>query len=42
MVELLLCMLGHTTKGLRCVWMSKVLVTNMKGPKQVWVAKNNA
>jgi hypothetical protein len=24
------------------VWMSKVLVTNVKGPKQVWVTKNKA
>jgi hypothetical protein len=25
-----------------CVWVSKCLVTNMKGPKQMWVPKNKA
>jgi hypothetical protein len=25
-----------------CVWVSKVLVSNMKGPKTVWVPKNKA
>jgi hypothetical protein len=24
------------------VWVPKVLVTNMKGPKQVWIPKNKA
>jgi hypothetical protein len=23
-----------------CVWVSKYLVTNMRGPKQIWVPKN--
>jgi hypothetical protein len=25
-----------------CVWVPKVLVTNVKGPKQVWVPKNKS
>ena len=25
-----------------CVWVPKVLVTNVKGPKQIWVPKNKA
>jgi hypothetical protein len=25
-----------------CVWVPKVLVSNVKGPKSVWVAKNKA
>jgi hypothetical protein len=25
-----------------CVWVFKVLVSNMKGPKQIWVPKNKA
>ena len=25
-----------------CVWVSKVLVTNVKGPKQIWIPKNKA
>jgi hypothetical protein len=25
-----------------CVWVPKVLVSNVKGPKTVWVPKNNA
>jgi hypothetical protein len=25
-----------------CVWVSKVLVSNVKGPKTVWVPKNKA
>jgi hypothetical protein len=24
-----------------CVWVPKCLVTNMRGPKQIWVPKNN-
>jgi hypothetical protein len=25
-----------------CVWVPKVLVSNVKGPKTIWVPKNNA
>jgi hypothetical protein len=32
------CHKRHNT----CVWVPKVLVTNVKGPKQVWVYKNKA
>ena len=34
---------GARTKDLvmkRSVWVSKVLVTNMRGPKQIWVPKS--
>src|SRR5690348_11447685 len=34
---------GGKHKGLKtCVWVPKVLVSNMKGPKTVWVPKNKA
>jgi hypothetical protein len=34
---------GAKHKGSRtCVWVPKVLVSNVKGPKTVWVPKNNA
>jgi hypothetical protein len=33
---------SHHKSPKTCVWVSKVLVTNMKGPKQVWVPKNKA
>jgi hypothetical protein len=29
-------------KSKTCVWVSKVLVPNIKGPKTVWVLKNKA
>jgi hypothetical protein len=32
----------HHKRPKICVWVSKVLVTNVKGPKQVWVPKNKA
>jgi hypothetical protein len=32
----------HHKKPKTCVWVPKVLVTNMKGSKQVWVPKNKA
>jgi hypothetical protein len=32
----------HHKRPKSCVWVSKVLVTNVKGPKQVWVPKNKA
>jgi hypothetical protein len=32
----------HHMRPKTCVWVPKVLVTNMKGPKQVWVPKNKA
>jgi hypothetical protein len=34
---------GAKHKSLKtCVWVPKVLVSNMKGPKTVWVPKNKA
>jgi hypothetical protein len=34
---------GGKHKGSKtCVWVSKVLVSNVKGPKTVWVPKNKA
>ena len=34
---------GAKHKGLKtCVWVPKVLVSNVKGPKTVWVPKNKA
>jgi hypothetical protein len=34
---------GGKHKGSKtCVWVSKVLVSNVKGPKAVWVPKNKA
>jgi hypothetical protein len=30
----------HHMRPKTCVWVFKVLVTNVKGPKQVWVAKD--
>jgi hypothetical protein len=34
---------GAKHKGLKtCVWVPKVLVSNIKGPKTVWVPKNKA
>jgi hypothetical protein len=34
---------GGKHKGLKtCVWVPKVLVSNVKGPKTVWVPKNKA
>jgi hypothetical protein len=34
---------GGKYKGSKsCVWVPKVLVSNMKGSKTVWVPKNNA
>jgi hypothetical protein len=32
----------HHKRPKTCVWVPKGLVTNMKGPKQVWVPKNKA
>jgi hypothetical protein len=32
----------HHKRPKTCVLVPKVLVTNMKGPKQVWVPKNKA
>jgi hypothetical protein len=32
----------HYKRPKTCVWVPKVLVTNMKGSKQVWVPKNEA
>jgi hypothetical protein len=32
----------HHKRPKICVWVPKVLVTNIKGPKQVWVPKNKA
>jgi hypothetical protein len=32
----------HNKRPTTCVWVSKVLVSNVKGPKQVWVPKNKA
>jgi hypothetical protein len=34
---------GAKHKGSKtCVWVPKVLVSNMKGPKTIWVPKNKA
>jgi hypothetical protein len=34
---------GSKHKGSKtCVWVPKVLVSNVKGPKTVWVSKNKA
>jgi hypothetical protein len=30
----------HHKRSKSCVWMSKCLVTNLKGPNQTWVPKN--
>jgi hypothetical protein len=43
----LLCLLAKYVGGKRkspktCVWVPKVLVYNVKGPKTVWVPKNKA
>jgi hypothetical protein len=32
----------HHNRSKTCVWVSKCLVTNMSGPKQIWVSKNKA
>jgi hypothetical protein len=32
----------HHKRHKTCVWVPKVLVSNMKGPKQVWIPKNKA
>jgi hypothetical protein len=32
----------HHMRSKTCVWVPKYLVTNMKGPKQIWVPKNKA
>jgi hypothetical protein len=32
----------HHKRHKTCVWVPKVLVFNVKGPKQVWVPKNKA
>jgi hypothetical protein len=32
----------HHKKSNTCVWVPKCLVTNMRGPKQIWVPKNKA
>jgi hypothetical protein len=32
---------SHYKKSKTCVWVPKYLVTNMRGPKQIWVPKNN-
>jgi hypothetical protein len=33
---------GKHKSSKTCVWVPKVLVSNMKGPKTVWVPKNKA
>jgi hypothetical protein len=33
---------AHHKRPKTCVWVPKVLVSNVKGPKQVWVSKNKA
>jgi hypothetical protein len=33
---------GKHKSSKTCVWVPKVLVSNVKGPKTVWVPKNNA
>ena len=35
-------LLGANTRVQRRVWVPKVLVSNVKGPKIVWVPKNKA
>jgi hypothetical protein len=37
-----LCVGPHHKMPKTCVWVPKVLVTNVKGPKQVWIPKNKA
>jgi hypothetical protein len=32
----------HQKRSNTCVWVTKFLVTNMKGPKQIWISKNKA
>jgi hypothetical protein len=32
----------HHKRSKTCVWVSKYLVTNLKGPKKIWVPKNKA
>jgi hypothetical protein len=32
----------HHKRSKTYVWMSKCLITNLKGPKQIWVPKNKA
>jgi hypothetical protein len=32
----------HHKRSKICVWVSKCLVTNIRGPKQIWVPKNKA
>jgi hypothetical protein len=32
----------HHKRSKTCVWMSKYLVTNLKGPKQIWTSKSKA
>jgi hypothetical protein len=33
---------GKHKSPMTCVWVPKVLVSNVKGPKTVWVSKNKA
>ena len=33
---------GKHKRSKTCVWVPKVLVSNMKGPKTIWVPKNKA
>jgi hypothetical protein len=33
---------SHHKRPKTCVWVPKVLVTNVKAPKQVWVPKTKA
>jgi hypothetical protein len=35
-------MLGKHKSPKACVWVPKVLVSNVKGPKTVWIPKNKA
>jgi uncharacterized membrane protein len=32
----------HHKRSKTCVWVPKCLVTNMRGPKQIWIPKNKA
>jgi hypothetical protein len=32
----------HHKRSKTCMWVPKYLVTNIKGPKQIWVRKNKA
>jgi hypothetical protein len=32
----------HHKRSKTCMWVPKCLVTNLKGPKQIWVPKNKA